>query len=544
MAIINNLSKTYNNEYSTWREDKELQAAKRQEYLRRNPDAIKDYDLQRAKILLSAVDMMDKSTSKKLEGADTVFGSLTTFGLGYATVGGTALGLIITKLGFVKKGIEKITSTHPKSKNIVSMAIAALSGVLGILGAYPIYTSLSKIESKIHRKRRFDTMEKELNDPKIFAVLDEKQKIIFKKNLSEIEAQERKKSFTKTIKKDLKSVKQLTQEAIFYEKNQKEFAKKYERDVSLQENELNEKEIKNAKKDRALLLVMLREINTKSQSYTEKMQGITDNLITLTFALGSLFTLSYERIAKSLKIKTSSLPAGMGLFMLMGSTFFASWAQKRAGLVGRFKAKQDLIQNPEQLIYVSTKKTNTINDEDIEINTKQKNNSFEFLKEFFQSNKEYNKWKKTRSLSGKDISKAMENIELSKEQVQDGRRLQKNLFKTLYKVDKNTQNYSSQIDLMAESTKFPVTLVFGTIGSVWGMKHLAKLRSAVKPQDIFKESVKYIGTISLFTLPSLVVNSYFAKAQKMGARISDMMTMKELEDYRFFADYSRFIENK
>ena len=32
------------------------------------------------------------------------------------------------------------------------------------------------------------------------------------------------------------------------------------------------KEIKNAKKDRALLLVMLREINTKSQSYTEKMQ--------------------------------------------------------------------------------------------------------------------------------------------------------------------------------------------------------------------------------------------------------------------------------
>ena len=26
----------------------------------------------------------------------------------------------------------------------------------------------------------------------------------------------------------------------------------------------------------------------------------------------------------------------------------------------------------------------------------------------------------------------------------------------------------------------------------------------------------------------------------MGARISDMITMKELEDYRFFADYSRF----
>ena len=28
--------------------------------------------------------------------------------------------------------------------------------------------------------------------------------------------------------------------------------------------------------------------------------------------------------------------------------------------------------------------------------------------------------------------------------------------------------------------------------------------------------------------------------QKYGARISDMKTMKELEDYRFFVDYSKF----
>ena len=542
MSTINQITQTYKNEYSTWRETKDMNSAKRQEYLRRNPDKINDYDLQRAKILLNSVDMMDKSTSSKTEDADTVFDSLTSFGLGYAAVGGTALGLLISKLGFVKKGIEKITAKNPKSKNIVSMGITALSGVLGILGAYPAYSFLSKIESKIYRKRKFETIEKELNDPKIFAVLDENQKKVFEKNLAEIEAQERKNSFTKEVKKDLKSIKQLTQEAIFYEKKQKEFAKKYERDISLQENELSEKEIKDAKKDRVLLLVMLREINTNAQSYTEKMQSITDNLITLSFALGSLFTLGYERIAKSLKLKSSSLPAGMGLFMLMGSTFFASWAQKRAGLVGRFKAKQDLMQNPEQLIYVSSKKTSTINDEDIEINTKQKSNSLKFLKEFFKNNKEYNEWKKTKGLSGKDISKAIENIELSPEQIQDGKRLQRNLFKTLYKVDKNTRNYSSQIDLMAESTKFPVALLFGSIGSVWGMKHLAKLRSAVKPQDVFKQSAKYIGTISLFTLPSLIVNSYFAKAQKMGARISDMMTMKELEDYRFFADYSKYVE--
>ena len=181
MSTINQITQTYKNEYSTWREAKDINSAKRQEYLRRNPDTINDYDLQRAKILLNSVDMMDKSTSSKSEDADTVFDSLTSFGLGYAAVGGTALGLLISKLGFVKKGIEKITTKNPKSKNIVSIGITALSGVLGILGAYPAYSFLSKIESKIHRKRKFETMEKELYDPKIFAVLDENQKKVFEK---------------------------------------------------------------------------------------------------------------------------------------------------------------------------------------------------------------------------------------------------------------------------------------------------------------------------------------------------------------------------
>ena len=95
---------------------------------------------------------------------------------------------------------------------------------------------------------------------------------------------------------------------------------------------------------------------------------------------------------------------------------------------------------------------------------------------------------------------------------------------------------------MSESIKFPITLTLGAIGSVWGMKHLAGLRNSTEAKEIFKNSAKYIGTISLFTIPSLLANSYFAKVQKMGERISDMMTMKDLEDYRFFADYSRFME--
>ena len=93
---------------------------------------------------------------------------------------------------------------------------------------------------------------------------------------------------------------------------------------------------------------------------------------------------------------------------------------------------------------------------------------------------------------------------------------------------------------MSESVKYPITLILGTIGSVWGMKHLSHLRNANKPADILKSTLKYVGAIFLFTIPTLFINSHFAETKKMAARIADMKTMTDLEDYRFFADYSRF----
>ena len=542
MAPVNSyqLSQTYKNEYLTWRNDKDLLAAKHQEYLRRNPDAINDYDLQRTKILLNAVDMMDKSRTKQANNFGTAFETATSLGLGYAAIGGTTLGFLATKLGFVKKHINKIVKKHPQSKNIINMGITALSGVLGILATYPLYNSLSNIEGKIHQKRKLENIEKELNDPKIFVVLDEEQKKIFNENLAKIEKTRNKKNPTKIIKKELKTIKQLSKEALHYEKEQSKFKDKYKIDESLYDKQLSEKEIKNAKKDKVLLSILIKELNTKSQSYKEKIQKITDNLITISFALGSLFALSYERLAKKMKMKSSSIPAGLGVFLLISSTFFANWAQKRASHVGKFKAKQELMQNPEQLIYISKNKTNTIEDDEIKITPKEKTTTIKFLKEFFKHNKEYENWKKSSGFSGKNISEAMENIDITEEQLQDGKRLQQNLFKTLYKVEKNTQNYSNSIDVASESVKYPLNLILGTIGSVWGMKHLAKLRTATLPKEIINNSIKYISTILLFTIPSLFVNAYYAKAQKMGARISDMSTMKDLEDYRFFADYSKY----
>lgn len=542
VATSYKLSQIYRNEYYSWLIDKELNAAKRQEYLRRNPDAIEDYDLQRAKILLDSVERMDKSSKENSNKIGIAFETATNLGLGYAAIGGATLGFLTTKLKSAKNLINKFTQKYPKSQSYITAGTSIIGGIAGILAAYPLYNSMSKIESKIHRKRKFETMEQELQDPRNFVVLNEEQKKTFKQNLPELDKNLEKINVHKNLRKELKSLKEISKEAIYYDKEQAKFKEKYTEDKSLYEEILSKKEIKSAKKDKVLLSILVKEINIKSQSYREKMQRITDNLITISFALGSLLALAYEQTAKKLKLKSSSIPAGTGVALLISSTFFANWAQRRASHVGRFKAIQDLKENPEQLVYISKQKTDMIEDDEIKIEKQQKTSLLKFMKDFFKHNKEYQNWKRTNIYTGKDISKAMDNIEISPEQLKDGKRLQKNLFKTLYKVDKNTQNYSTSIDILSESVKYPTTLILGSLGSVLGMKHLANIRSAIKPAETFKHSMKYIGTIGLFTAPSMFINSYFAKAQKMGARISDMATMKDLEDYRFFADYSKFTQ--
>lgn len=546
MAIIsaNNLSQTYKNEYSAWRENKKFQEAKRQEYLRANPDAIKEYDRQRAKVLLSIVDSVDKSVSLNADHMNTVVDSITSLGLGYAAVSGAALGLIFQRLKFVQKFISNIVTKYPKSKNLVSMGITTLSGVLGVVVAYPVYAFFSNMESKIDRKKRFDTMEKELQDPKIFAALDVKQNLEFLKNLSEIDKAKQNSNFKNPIEKSYKNLKKSAYEIMYYDREQTKFRKKYEEDKSFYECDLTDDEIRKAKKDKVLLCVLLKELNMTAQTYTEKMQKITDNLITFSFALGSILTLGYERISKSLNFKKSSLPSGMGIYLMLLSTLFATWAQKRAAHIGRFKAKQDLMENPERLIYVSNRRTSTIEEDSIQVEPHKPVTTWQFIKDFYKDNKEYEKWKKSPTHTGREISQAMENIEITPVQLADAQRLKTNMFKSFYKVDSNTQNYSSKVDFQREAVKFPMMLVLGSLGSLFGAKNLVKISNAVSRNEIFKETLKYIGTISFFTLPTLFVNSYFAKMQKMGARISDMLTMNELEDYRFFADYSRYNNNQ
>lgn len=62
MEVYRNYKKyrQYVPEYEEWKKQRNLQEAKRLEYIKNNPDAVNKDDLQRSKALLHAIDVMDE----------------------------------------------------------------------------------------------------------------------------------------------------------------------------------------------------------------------------------------------------------------------------------------------------------------------------------------------------------------------------------------------------------------------------------------------------------------------------------------------------
>lgn len=166
-----------------------------------------------------------------------------------------------------------------------------------------------------------------------------------------------------------------------------------------------------------------------------------------------------------------------------------------------------------------------------------------FLLSAWKNNKEFEKWKKTEGEKEKNLSKALEKLELSEEQIKDGKRLQQNTFKTFNKIDENSQKYSESIEALGLALQYPIALIFSILGVALGSKYLVKSMKAKQPEEQINEFMKYFSVIILSTLPSIGINAYITKEQKKASRVADMLAINELSDYRNFADYSRFKES-
>ena len=530
-------------QYPQWKTEKDLAEAKRLAYLKNNPSEIKTEDIQKSKTILRAIDIMDEYSQKRAEDMEVATQSIVSVGLEIAMFLGAGLGLLATQLKPVKNMLGKLLKNNNKLKN-ASPIIGMIAGAfVGTIAAFPLFAWAANAEVKASRKGRFEAMRNELNDTKTFATLTPEQEDLLQKNLLELSTLKEKKKPFKGFGESWQTVKDMVVDSSEYIYQKHLFEENLLEDEKHFDEKLSLEEIENAKKDQQLLTKLVEKIDIASQDYAENAELATATLITLATGFSGLFTLGYEKLANKFKWKQSALPAGTGLVAMLASSIFAAQIQKQAARVGRFKVKQELAKHPEQLVYVSDEKTGQITD--VKINSQEKMSMFKFLKQAWKNNKEFEKWKKEVGSKEKNISKAMENIDLTENQLTDARRLQHNTFKTFNKIDEKSQKYAESIEALGESVQAPLSLIFTGIGLSFGIKYLEKAILSMNKKNIDKAFIanaymKYISIVFLSSLPSILINTYVTKEQKKASRVANMLAINELQDYRNFADYSKF----
>ena len=529
--------KTHVPEYNIWKQNRDIIEAKRTKYLEQHPETINQEDIQKSKTLLRAIDIMDEYSQKRAEDMEMATESITAEVLELAMFGGAGLGFGISRIKAVNKQLQKILQKTKNPKVAAALFPTVIGGIVATAAVFPIEAWAAKAQVSASRKGRFEAMRKDLKSPNGFAILTPEQIEEAKKRAQNMSLDSDKKPFMQNLSENFAIVKEMTIGSKEYKDQRKLFEYELEEHKKHLDEKLGPKEIENSKKDQQLLTKLIEKIDIASQDYAENAELATQSLIMGVFGFSGLFSLAANKIFNKMGLKNAgNITSILGFAATLGSAIFATQIQKEASRVGRFKVKQELMKNPEQLVYVDDSKIKDIKDFNIKQNEKM--GFFKFLKQAWKDNREYQQYKKTTAKEEKRMYKAIETLELSPEQIKDAKRLQRNTFMAFNEVDEKSQKYSESIEALGQSLMYPIGLITGGLGVALGFKFLTKKSKTTIEQ--VSNFTKYIMTVlGVSIVPSVLMNAYITKEQKKASRVADMMAINDLNDHRHFADYNK-----
>jgi len=531
--------------YKDWKNNKDDIEAKRLSYIQKNgiSEAQKQEDIKRAKAVLAAVDTMDEYSQSRAEDMEMVVQGATQQVSGLLALPGTIIGIAIAIF-------------NPKAQKLGEAAFAmfpAIGALIGTLIGMPFLSQWgARKEIEASMDGRFEAMTGELSSVKQFAVLtdEQEQKVNETAKNIKIPPKEAKKAnlargggFFKAALSFFKEEEQETLDA------KKEFKKNLKNNEEKFETvPLSEKQIEEAKKDKQLIQNIVEKVDIASQDYAENIELATGFLQAAGLGSGVTMGTLVKKVlnfTKMSEIKKIVASFGIGGALVFAFTIAATKLQKQASRVARFKVKQDFLNNPDKLIYVDDEKVKNEDGSAFKQGEK-KQNFFKFLIQAFKDNKEYNEYIKTQNVEKKQRAKALDTIELTPEQEKRARQLQQNTFKMFNKLDEKSQTYSEQTEALGE-------VVQEVGGSIAGLFMLTGMGDMMKSLDdmvlnVTKESEAFLcglkacmpmfKKLAFSIIPLTILNAIVTKEQKNASRVADMVAIKEMDDFRHFADYS------
>lgn len=546
--------KKYLPDYASWRDQQDLNAQRRLEYLKQHPEKINKEDIERGKNLLHAVDVMDEFSQNNAEDMEVATDFATSQVVGLATTLGMIIGLPFSQSRALKSVVAKFVKNNNLAIEAVAAMVPSVFGMfVGLAASFPAIVWATKAQVSASRKGRFEAMRTDLSNPVHFANLtpEQRKQVEYSAKTIKINDKEKNKYIpNKGLIADpfssIRTLKKYFSENGEYAKQKKEFDDKLDQRKSQFDKPLTPEQIKNAKRDQQILTEMVRKMDVASQDYSENAELVTNTLTTLSLGTGGLVGWLSNKLLKLMNVNSGSkftkmVPWFVGMAVPLFVSVYAAQVQKQASRVGRFKVKQDMLKNPASLVYVDEQETSKMSDVKLQPRAK-KPNMFKFFLQLIKDNKEYKKYRKTKGLEDLKFHKALENVKLSPEQLKDAKALQMNVFNTFNTVDEKSQDYSESVEAFGEIAKQGVA-TFGSLGgmalSALIMLRMTKNPEKMKQSGLLNSVAKALTPIFVMLLPVIGVDIYTTRAQKKASRVADMLAFKELQDYRNYADYNK-----
>lgn len=546
--------------YKAWQKQRDIYNAKKEYLFKTKPPSEEELKKAKAKadILFNAVDIMDDYSQEKAQDTEQTIQSFQRSALEIASyIGYVLMGAIgYSKFGqnITKKIIEKFTKKAISSKdlNILPLASAGSWSILGtylgmMIGQIPFSMFSAKCEIAASKTARFEAMKDELNDYNQFAILDKNQKEEVDNLVKNIKLTKKEKQNAKLQKpfqmlnpiKAYNTVLNLLNEKDEINKLRTKYFDEVNKEIKENYNKnLTEREILEAKKDKELLTSMIEKIDIKSQDYSENTELLTLGVSIVANGLSALGMFSLSNLTKNIKNKTLKFCISylVPLISSLAITSYFTNLEKLSSQIARFKAIEEMRNNPASYIYYSDEEINAVDESKIKLKKEEKDNIFKFIPKIIKEYKEYKKYVKENDDKDKKYNKALKQIKITKEQEKEAAKFQRNTFFAFNKIDDNSQKYSENIEAFWEIVSNPIKLISVGIGASLGGK-LAKKNDILSPNDSI--NVKYIatflGSAMLSIIPAFILEMFATKQQKEASRVANYKAIEELKDYQTFA---------
>ena len=494
---------------------------------------------------------MDEYSQKNAEDMEVATEMAASQAISVVNYIGLGAGLLTMAIPPVARGLESLAKKYPKLSIPIMMLPTALGYIASIIASFPIMAWAAKTQVGASRQGRFEAMRKDLSNPNSFAVLTDeqlKQAQQDAQNITIPEETNKKDLINLGFKDVLKNLKKLIKRDKEYEQQRAEFDKKLKENETHFNEQISEVDKQKAQRDQQLLTKLVEKIDIASQDYAENVELATN--CTTMAALGSGFLTGWlaKKAMQLLHVNAAksyakSIPYIVGIGVSLIGSVLSNKVQKQASRIGRFKARQELMKNPDTLVYVDDKEAAKIQDVK-PLEEKKKPNMIKFLIQVFKDNKEYENYKKTEGIKDKKLHKAIENIKLSDEQLKEAKTLQQNTFKTFNAVDEKSQTYAESVEALGQSIQIPVAMLGSLAGLGIGfllnrktIKNINMIADSQVSQTISNAVAKILGPTVIGMMPAFVLEYIITKEQKKASRVADMLAIKDLNDYRHFVDY-------